>query len=105
MRPVQRLLRFGAVAAGLSLAGCAPGFGMGPGVQLGLEPTTGQLSLAPSSCMLTGSAYGTQGLSRMGNSAFAFAPRIARLQSRFSLGHADRAVQMESWKQVATGSC
>jgi len=104
MRPVQRLLRFGAVAAGLSLAGCAPGFGMGQGVQVGLSPT-GQLGAGPSSCLLTGSAYGTQGMSRLGNSAFAFAPRIARLQARFALGHADRAVQRESWKQIATGSC
>jgi hypothetical protein len=104
MRPVQRLLRFGAVAAGLSLAGCAPGFGMGPGVQVGLSPG-GQLSMGSSSCLLNGSAYGVQGMSRLSGSAFSFAPRIARLQSRFSLGHADRTMQMESWKQVAAGGC
>ncbi len=104
MRPVQRLLRFGAVAVGLSLAGCAPGFGMGPGVQVGMSPA-GQLSMGSASCLLGGSAYGTQGMSRLSNSAFSFAPRIARLQARFSLGHADRSVQRESWKQVATGGC
>jgi hypothetical protein len=104
MRPVQRLLRFGAVAAGLSLAACAPGFGMGPGVQVGVSPA-GQLSLGSSSCLLNGSAYGTQGMSRLSNSAFSFAPKIARLQARFSLGHADRTAQRESWKQIAAGGC
>ena len=104
MRPVQRLLRFGAVAAGLSLAGCAPGFGMGQGVQVGLSPG-GYMSMGSSSCLLSGSAYGVQGMSRLSNSAFSFAPKIAKLQARFSLGHADRAAQMESWKQVAAGGC
>lgn len=104
MRPVQRLLRFGAVAAGLSLAGCAPGFGMGPGVQVGMSPG-GQLSMGSSSCLLNGSAYGTQGMSRLSNGAFSFAPKIARLQARFSLGHADRSAQLESWKQIAAGGC
>jgi hypothetical protein len=105
MRPVQRLLRFGAAAAGLSLAGCAPGFGMGPGVQLGLEPTTGQLGLASSSCMLTGSASGVQGMSRLSGSAFSFAPKIARLQARFSMGYSDPSAQLARWKQLAAGGC
>ena len=104
MRPIQRVLRFGAMAATVSLAACAPGFGTGNGVQVGMSPA-GQLSLGPSSCLLNGSAYGVQGLSRTANSAFSFAPRIARLQARFSLGHADRSVQLESWKQVAAGGC
>jgi hypothetical protein len=105
MRPVQRLLRFGAVAAGLSLAGCAPGFGMGPGVQVGLTPTNGELSLGSSSCMLTGSAAGVQGMSRLSGSAFSFAPKIAQLQARFSMGYSDRSAQLARWKQLAAGGC
>lgn len=104
MRRTEKLFRLGAVAAGLSLAGCAPGFGTGPGIRLGVDPTGGA-SPGASSCFLTGAGSAPYGMSRTANGALSFAPRIARIQALHSHQHADVRVRRESWKQVASGDC
>jgi hypothetical protein len=102
MRSTRPLLRLGIVAAGLSLAGCAPGFG--PGLQLGLSPS-GSLSLAPGSCFLTSAGYAVPpGMSRTA-APFSAMNRISQVQSRFSLGHADVRTRMESARRIAGGDC
>lgn len=97
-----KFLRLAAVAACLSAAACAPSIDLG-GIGVGLSPS-GRADLGMASCAL-GTSGGTQGMSRLANSAFSFGPRIAQIQARYSLSHADRAVQRESWKQVAAGGC
>jgi hypothetical protein len=97
-------LRLSALSCGLILAGCAPSFG--PGVQMGLGPTSG-LEIANASCSLSGGQNSALPFTRLSTSASAFGvmQKINAIQAKYTMGMQDVRAQSEGWKRLAKGEC
>ena len=89
MRNVKKLLGLGAVAAAVTLGGCAPGFHFGGSPQVGFRGGCSQI---------THQAYRT-------TSIFQTRQKVAAIQSRFSLGARYAPASTQGWKSIASGEC
>jgi len=101
MPKASSLLRLGALACGLALAGCAPTFG--PNLQYGSSPGI-RLGIRSASCAMTGTGIPEARFS----SSLGF--EVARqqmnaIQAYFSPLRNDPTVQMQTWKRLAAGGC
>jgi hypothetical protein len=107
MKKIKQLSVAVALGATTVLAGCG-GISLGlPGstASFGVGSPISSLRVAPSSCLLTGGAYGH----RLGMNAAAIAgermQQIQRYSAKFGLYSSDVRVVREGWRSIAEGGC
>lgn len=100
-----RSLRIVALAAGASLAGCAPvTFAPGSGMGVFTGPGLGmQLSSCPSLGLTSQAAR--MGITSASAQMGALRSQAAAIQNRYMFGAGPSRSDMSTWKKVATGEC